>query len=130
MPLACCGVLAKESPTMRRFLVVLLPVLALSAAPLDQRVGARQEEAIPGVAIETLGRSAVGEEGDELVLVRVTIEPAASVPASDGLGAAVILLEAGRVGVELEGAAGGANLTLAGGNEKAPLTPGSERILA
>jgi hypothetical protein len=80
--------------------------------------------------METLGRSPVGEEGDELVLLRLTIEPSASVPVSDGLGAAVVLLEEGRVGVELEGAAGDTNLTLAGGNGTVPLTPGSETILA
>jgi len=64
------------------------------------------------------------------VLLRVTIEPGASIPASDGVGAAVILLEEGRVGVVLEGAADEANLTLAGGNGTVPLTPGDETILA
>jgi hypothetical protein len=119
---------------MRRFLVVLLPVLALSTILLGESAGALQgdgEESIPGVAIETLGRSPVGEEGgDELVLLRLTIESSASVPASDGLGTAVVLLEEGRVGVELEGAAGETSLTLAGGNGTVPLTPGSETILA
>ena len=115
---------------MRRCLVMLLPMLALSTALLTESAGARQGEAIPGVAIETLGRSPVGESGDELVLLRVTIEPSASVPASDGLGAAVILLEQGRVGIALEGAAGEASLTLAGGNGTVPLTPGPETILA
>jgi hypothetical protein len=114
---------------MRRCLVMLLPMLALSTALLTESAGARQGEAIPGIAIETLGRSPVGESGDELVLLRVTIEPSASVPASDGLGAAVILLEQGRVGIVLEGAAGEASLTLAGGNGTVPLTSGPETIL-
>ena len=107
---------------MRQCLVMLLPVLALSTVMLGETAGARQGEAIPGVAIETLGRSPVGESGDELVLLRVTIEPGASVPASDGPRAATILLDEGRVGVALEGAAGEASLTLAGGNGTVPLT--------
>src|SRR5215211_2660753 len=116
---------------VRRFLVILLPVLALSTALLGGSVQARQGDAIPGIAVETLGRTSVGDEGgDELVLLRVTIEPGASIPASDGVGAAVILLEEGRVGVVLEGAADEANLTLAGGNGTVPLTPGDETILA
>jgi hypothetical protein len=114
----------------RRFLVMLLPVLALGAALLGDSVGARQEEEMPGVAFESLGRSPVGEEGNELVLLRVTIEPGASVPASDGPRAAVVLLEEGRVNVQLEGAAGEADLTLAGGNGTVSLTPGSETFLA
>ncbi len=118
---------------MRRFLVILLPVLALSTLLLGESAGALQgevEDSIPGVAIETLGRSPVGESGDELALLRLTIEPSVSVPVSEGLGAAVILLEEGRVGIELEAATGAANLTLAGGNGTVPLTPGSETILA
>jgi hypothetical protein len=64
---------------MRRCLAMLLPVLALSTTLLGGSVRARQEEAIPGVAIETLGRSPVGESGDELVLLRVTIEPSETI---------------------------------------------------
>jgi hypothetical protein len=115
---------------VRRFVAMLLPVLALSTAQLGERASARQEEAIPGVAFETLGRSPVGEVGDELVLLQVTIEPGASVPASDGPRAAVALLEKGRVSAQLGGAAGEANLTQAGGNGPVPLTPGSETMLA
>ena len=67
---------------------VLLPLLALIAALLGQGVLARQGEAddvLPGLVVETLGRGAVeGENGDDLVLLRVTIEPGASIPASDG----------------------------------------------
>src|SRR5215207_8988770 len=100
---------------LQRFLAMLLPVLALSTALLGERASARREEAIPGIGIETLGRSPVGDEGDELVLLRVTIEPGASVPASDGPRAAVVLLEKGRVNARLGGAAGEANLTQAGG---------------
>jgi quercetin dioxygenase-like cupin family protein len=118
----------------RRFLVILLPVLALSIALLGESVRARQgetEDSISGVVIETLGRSPVGQEGgDELILLRVTVEPGASVPASDGPGAVVVLLEEGRVAVALEGPAGQASLTLAGGNGTVPLTSGAETILA
>jgi hypothetical protein len=117
---------------VRRFLVILLPVLALSIALHGERVRARQgeaEDSIPGVVMETMGRSPVGQDGDELVLLRVTIEPGASVPASDGRGA-VVLLEEGRVAMALEGSAGQANLTLAGGNGTVPLTSGAETILA
>lgn len=118
----------------RRFLVMLIPVLTLSAALLGERVLAHQgdaEESVPGVAVETLGRSPVGEEGsDELLLLRITIEPGASLPASDEPRAAVVVLEEGRVGVALDGAAGEANLTLAGGNGSVPLTAGAETILA
>ncbi|HEX2280491.1 MAG TPA: hypothetical protein VHG52_01890, partial [Thermomicrobiales bacterium] len=116
---------------MRRFLVFLLPVLALSTALLGVSVRARQEQEIPGVAIETLGRSPVGAEGgDELVLLRVTIEPGASIPASDEFGAVVVVLERGRAGVTLDGAAGEATLTLPGGNGTVSLTSGAETILA
>jgi hypothetical protein len=118
----------------RRFLVILLPVLALSIALLGESVRARQgetEDSISGVVIETLGRSPVGQEGgDELILLRVTVEPGASVPASDGPGAVVVLLEEGRVAVALEGPAGQASLTLAGGNGTVPLTSGTEMVLA
>ena len=117
----------------RRLSFILLLVFALSAALLGESVHARQGEAdvLPGIAVETLGRSPIGEEGgDELVLLRVTIEPGASLPASDELRAAVVVLEEGRGGVALEGAAGEANLTLASGNGSVPLTPGAETILA
>src|SRR3712207_1934171 len=92
----------KESSMMRRFLVILLPALALSTALLGESVRARQEQEIPGVVIEELGRSPVGEEGgDELVLLRVTIEPGASLPAADESGAVVVVLEEGRAGVRV-----------------------------
>ena len=118
----------------RRFSFILLSVLALSAALAGEHVLARQgeaEDSIPGVLIETLGRSAIREEGgDELVLLRITIEPGASLPASDESSAAVVVLEEGRVGVTLEPATGRASLTLAGGNGSLPLSPGAETILA
>ena len=118
----------------RRFSFILLSVLALGAALVGGSVLARQgeaEDSIPGVLIETLGRSAIREEGgDELVLLRITIEPGASLPASDESSAAVVVLEAGRVGVTLEPATGRASLTLAGGNVSVPLSPGAETILA
>src|SRR4051795_7505690 len=75
--------LHQESSMMRRGLSMLLPVLALSTALFGESAGAGQEEAIPGVAIETLGRSPVGGSGEQLALLRVTIEPGASVPTSD-----------------------------------------------
>ena len=116
---------------LRRFLVILLPALALSTVLLGESVGARQGEAIPGVEIEELGRSPVGEEaGDELVLLRVTLEPGASLPAPGSSAAVVVVVEEGRAGVALEGAAGEASLTLAGGNGTVPLTSGTETILA
>lgn len=118
----------------RRALFTLLPALALIAALLCEGALARQgeaEEVLPGVVIETLGRSPItGEDSDDLVLLRVMIEPGASIPASDGPLAAVIVLEEGRVGVELELAAGEVTLTLTGGNGTVPLAPGAETILA
>jgi quercetin dioxygenase-like cupin family protein len=65
--------------------------------------------------------------GDALMLLRLTVEPGASIPASDGPVAAVVVLEEGRVGVRLE--SGEANLTLAGDDGTASLTPGAETIL-
>jgi hypothetical protein len=96
-----------------RFLFLLVPVLALGAALLGGSVLARQgeEDSIPGVRIETLGQSAVRRAGEELVLLRVTIEPGASLPASDTPRAAVVVLEEGQVGVALESATGQASLT-------------------
>jgi hypothetical protein len=132
--LAGTGVYHKERSMVRRFLVMLVLMLALSAALVGGSVLARQgeaEDSIPGVHIETLGRSAIGQEGgDELVLLRITIEPGASLPASDEPRAAVVVLEEGRVGVTLEPATGRASLTLAGGNESLPLPVGVEMILA
>ena len=59
--------------------IMVLPVLALIAWLLSQGVFARQGEAedvLPGVVVETLGRGAVaGQDGDDLVLLRVIIEP-------------------------------------------------------
>ena len=119
---------------VRRFLVMLVLMLALSAALVGGSAIARQgeaEDSIPGVHIETLGRSAIGQEGgDELVLLRITIEPGASLPASDESSAAVVVLEEGRVGATLEPATGRASLTLAGGNGSLPLPVGVETILA
>ena len=117
----------------RRRLVMIVPVFALSAALLGGSLLARQgeaEDSVPGVAVETLGRSPVGDGRDELVLMRVTIEPGASLPASDEPRAAVVVLEEGRVGVALEPATGRASLTLAGGNGSVPLAAGAETILA
>jgi hypothetical protein len=112
---------------------MLVPVLALSAALVGGSVLARQgeaEDSIPGVHIETLGRSALGEEGgDELVLLRITIEPGASLPTSDESSAALVVLEEGRVGVTLEPATGRASVSLAGGNGSLPLPVGVETIL-
>lgn len=111
--------------------LVLLPVLTLIAALLGQTVLARQgeEDVLPGVVVEALGQSpVVGEGNDDLVLLRVTIEPGASIPASDGSRAAVILIEEGRVEVVLD--SGEANLTLAGGNGTVPLASGNGTILA
>jgi quercetin dioxygenase-like cupin family protein len=113
-------------------LFVILPVLTLIAALFAQGVVARQGEAedvLPGVVVETLGQGAVGwEDGDDLTLLRVIIEPGASIPASDGPRAGVIVLEEGRVDAELE--VGEANLALAGGNGTVPLAPGDETTLA
>ena len=111
---------------------VALPFLALIGALLAQGVLARQDEAddvLPGLVVETLGRGAVGgENGDDLVLLRVTIGPGASIPASDGPRAALIALEVGRAAVELE--SGEANLTVVGGNGPVPLAAGDEATLA
>ena len=113
--------------------LVVLPVLALIAALLGERVLARQGEVddlLPGVTVETLGQSPLVGEGDgDLVLLRVTIQPGVSIPASDEHRAAVVLVEEGRVGVALELAEGEASLTLAGGNGTVALAPGNETIL-
>jgi hypothetical protein len=111
---------------------LVLPILALIAALLGEGVLARQgevDDVLPGLVVETLGRGAIGGEGgDDLVLLRVTIEPGASIPASDGPRAALIALEVGRAAVVLE--SGEANLKLAGGNGTVPLAPDDETTLA
>jgi quercetin dioxygenase-like cupin family protein len=126
-------VVPKETSMGSRFSFILLPVLALGAVLVGESTLARQgeaEDSLPGVVIETLGRGGVGvESGEELVLLRVTIEPGASIPASDGPRAALVVLEEGRVGVQLERAAVEASLTLVGGNGTVALSPGAEKIL-
>ena len=113
--------------------LVVLPVLALIAALLGERVLARQgaaDDVLPGIAVESLGQSPiVGVGDDDLVLFRVTIQPGASIPASDEHRAAVVLVEEGRVGVALERAGGEASLTLAEGHGAVSLAPGDELIL-
>ena len=103
-----------------RFSFILLPALALCTLLIGESTLARQgeaEDSLSGVVIETLGRGTVEEEsGEELVLLRVTIEPGASIPASHGLRAGLLVLEECRVGVQLERAAVEAGLTLVGGN--------------
>jgi hypothetical protein len=64
------------------------------------------------------------------MLLRVTVEPAASIPARDEPRAAVVLLEEVCIGNALELVADEANLTLASGNGTVPLTPSSETIWA
>ena len=117
-----------------RFSFILLPALALCTLLVGESTLARQgeaEDSLSGVVIETLGRGGVGvESGEELVLLRVTIEPGASIPASHGLRAALVVLVEGRVGVQLERAAVEASLTLVGGNGSVALSPGTETILA
>ena len=112
--------------------LMLLPALALIVALLGESVIARQEEEqgpLPGVGTETVGRSPVAGQGsDDLVLLRVTLEPGASIPASYGPRAAVILLESGRVGIALD--AGAADLTLPGRDGTIPLALDTETILA
>ncbi len=117
---------------MRRRLFMLLLMLALSTALLGERAYADQQsgELYPGVSVEALGRVPAGATGDELVMLRIKIEPGASIPASDGPRASVILLEEGRVGISLQPTEAEVNLTLAGGNGTVPLTPGAETILA
>ena len=117
---------------VRRSWFILLTLLALGTVLFGQGVLARQgetDDVLPGLVVETLGRGAVGGEGgDDLVLLRVTIGPGASIPASEGPRAALIALEVGRAAVELE--SGEANLKLAGGNGTVPLAPGDETTLA
>src|SRR5215204_5575310 len=100
----------------RHLLFTALFTFALVTAIPGPRVDAHQQagESLPGVTVEVLGRVPGSEMGDELVLLRVTIEPGASIPVSDGPRAAVVLLEQGRAGVAVERAAGEVNLTLAG----------------
>jgi hypothetical protein len=114
---------------------VLLFVALLTFAPVavgDRSVQAHQQsgDLYPGISVEALGRVPLGATGDELVMLRITIEPGASIPASDGPRASVILLEEGRVGVALQPTEADVRLTLAGGNGTVPLTPGAETILA
>jgi quercetin dioxygenase-like cupin family protein len=126
-------VVPKETSMGSRFSFILLPALALCTLLVGESTLARQGEAensLPGVVIETLGRGTVEEEsGEELVLLRVTIEPGASIPASDAPRAALVVLEEGRVGVQLERAAVEAGLTLVGGSGSVALSPGTETIL-
>jgi quercetin dioxygenase-like cupin family protein len=127
-------VVPKETSMGSRFSFILLPALALCTLLVGESTLARQgeaEDSLSGVVIETLGRGTVEEEsGEELVLLRVTIEPGASIPASDAPRAALVVLEEGRVGVQLERAAVEAGLTLVGGNGSVALSPGTETILA
>jgi hypothetical protein len=116
----------------RRLSFILLLVLALTSALLGVSAYAEQQsgDVYPGISVEVLGRVPAGATGDELVMLRITIEPGASIPASDGPPASVILLEEGRVGIALQPTEAEVNLTLAGGNGTVPLTPGAETILA
>jgi hypothetical protein len=123
-------ILPGQEPEMTRHLSYAgLLTLAFVTAVLGQSVNAQQEsgESLPGITVETLGRGSAGGMGDALMLLRLTVEPGASIPASDGPVAAVVVLEEGRVGVRLE--SGEANLTLAGDKGTAPLTLGAETIL-
>src|SRR5215213_2326368 len=132
MLLACSGVYRKELSMVRRSWFILLTLLVLGTVLFGQGVLARQgetDDVLPGLVVETLGRGTVGGEGgDDLVLLRVTIGPGASIPASEGPHAALIALEAGRAAVELE--SGEADLQLAGGNGTVPLAAGDETTLA
>ena len=120
----------------RRFVFLLGLVFALVTFALvavgGQSAQAHQQsgELHPGISVETVGRVPVAATGDELVMLRITLEPRASIPASDGPRASVILLEEGRVGITLQPTKAEVNLTLAGGNGTVPLTPGAETILA
>jgi hypothetical protein len=120
----------------RRFVFLLVLVFALvTFAPVaigGQSAQAHQQsgELHPGISVEAVGRVPFAATGDELVMLRITIEPGASIPASDGPRASVILLEQGRVGITLQPTKAEVNLTLAGGNGTVPLTPGAETILA
>ena len=120
----------------RRFVFLLGLVFALVTFALvavgGQSAQAHQQsgELHPGISVETVGRVPVAATGDELVMLRITIEPGASIPASDGPRASVILLEEGRVGITLQPTKAEVNLTLAGGNGTVSLTPGAETILA
>jgi hypothetical protein len=115
----------------RHLLFTALLAFVLVAAG-GQSVRAQQQsgDLYPGISVEALGRAPAGATGDELVMLRVTIEPGASIPASDGPHSSVILLEEGRVGITLQPTEAEVNLTLAGGNGTVPLTPGAETILA
>jgi hypothetical protein len=120
----------------RRFVFLLVLVFALVTFALvavgGQSAQAHQQsgELHPGISVEAVGRVPVGATGDELVMLRITIEPGASIPASDGPHASVILLEEGRVGIAFQPTEAEVNLTLAGSNATVPLTAGAETILA
>jgi hypothetical protein len=114
----------------RLFWVAALLVSALVAPQLFRMDGslAKQEHAegnLPGVSIETLGSAPLGDA--ELMLLRITVEPGASVPLGDSLGGGVVSLQSGSVGALL--VSGEADLTLAGDPDLLPLTPGLRVLL-
>jgi hypothetical protein len=107
------------------FAVALVAVLTSQSAFAHQGT---ETEIPPGVSIETLGRVPAGATNDDLTVLRVILEPGASLPPFAAAEAAVIVIERGRLGVELH--AGNADLTLAGGGAATPLTPGTESLLS
>jgi hypothetical protein len=109
--------------------VALVTIALVAVGGRSVQAHKQSGELYPGITVEALGRVPVGATDDELVMLRITIEPGASIPASDGPHASVILLEEGRVGIALQPTEAEVNLTLAGGNGTVPLAPGAEMIL-
>ena len=115
---------------LRAICFALLVVIALILAPWSGQSFAQQGEQaeLPGVSIEILGSAPTGNVNAELMLLRITLEPGATVPSSDALGAGVLSLQSGSIGVLL--VSGEADLTLAGGLAPLPLISGLRVLLA
>ena len=111
---------------MARCVVFAGLLVALVVAASAQGAAGRPSDdglSLPGVAIEALGRSpAAGLPGAELVLPRVTLEPGVTLPDEDGVRAAVMSIESGRVDLEVE--RGEVDVTLAGDRGQFSLSPG------
>jgi hypothetical protein len=108
----------------------VLAMLALVVVLTGQNALAHQEgetDVPPGVTVETLGRVAAGATNSDLVMMRMTLEPGASLPPFGAAEAVIITIERGRLGVEVQ--SGAAAVTPAGGGAAMPLPPGTESLL-
>jgi hypothetical protein len=117
---------------VRHVAIAGLLALTLVSAVLGQPADAHQEDAgilLPGVTVETLGRrQGAGMDGDDLVLLWLTLKPGASLPDFHDVRAAVLSIESGWV--DLEVARGEADVILSGDRGRISLSPGESLPLS